>query len=441
MTDLRHFKKYSSGGSSSSNEEDWTLKVINNRYIIIKKLGDGSYASVWMTYDVIDEKYHAIKIGNPGDYRTCLKETNIYNKIRNYKSPYLMNIIRSFDYKNDDEELQHCEIMDLMGYSLYKYIHKNKRIKLDTVINIAKQILTGLDTLHKHKIIHGDVKPENILMTDYHNEQKEFIQNLNIGKLIKNKNLFKDHKYQNKILDEIEKLLEKYDNESESSFSTDQSDYSRENSDEDSDEESEIWSISTTSSIDPDDDSNSETADFPESTSDTKIGQTTMDIKIIDMGGCVVDDHQRKKQIQTVYYMSPEILLRLPYNESSDIWALGCTLYEILTGHILFDPDEFDGNEDRYQLYSITSKLGLLPEEMISNSRYKDIIFSVDKKRIKGFKDINYQDFQQDFFDFLIKENGEKISSEFCDFLIYCLKVNPNNRITAENALALPLFQ
>ena len=73
--------KNSSHNSSSSDdreEENWTLKVLNNRYITIKKLGSGAYASVWLTYDVLGSTYCAAKISNRDDYQTCLKEAKVY---------------------------------------------------------------------------------------------------------------------------------------------------------------------------------------------------------------------------------------------------------------------------------------------------------------------------------------------------------------------------
>ena len=41
--------------------------------------------------------------------------------------------------------------------------------------------------------------------------------------------------------------------------------------------------------------------------------------------------------IGTPYYMSPEIFKNHPYNDKSDVWALGCLLYELLTLKHAFD--------------------------------------------------------------------------------------------------------
>ena len=48
-----------------------------------------------------------------------------------------------------------------------------------------------------------------------------------------------------------------------------------------------------------------------------------------------------KTQIGTPYYMSPEIWANKPYNESSDMWALGCLIYELCALHPPFLGDSF----------------------------------------------------------------------------------------------------
>lgn len=45
--------------------------------------------------------------------------------------------------------------------------------------------------------------------------------------------------------------------------------------------------------------------------------------------------------IGTPYYMSPEIFKNHPYNDKSDVWALGCLLYELLTLKHAFDAQRY----------------------------------------------------------------------------------------------------
>ena len=125
----------------SSGEIDWELEIIKNQYIVLKKLGSGAYATVWLVYNINDLKYYAMKISNCDDYKVCSKETNIYNMIKGFKCDYLMTTINTFDFDFDDN-LYHCQVMELMGNCLYDYI-KLYEFDLENVISMTKQILLG----------------------------------------------------------------------------------------------------------------------------------------------------------------------------------------------------------------------------------------------------------------------------------------------------------
>ena len=45
---------------------------------------------------------------------------------------------------------------------------------------------------------------------------------------------------------------------------------------------------------------------------------------------------EKKNTFQTRYYRSPEVILGLDFNKKIDLWSLGCKLYELVTGKILF---------------------------------------------------------------------------------------------------------
>ena len=50
-----------------------------------------------------------------------------------------------------------------------------------------------------------------------------------------------------------------------------------------------------------------------------------------------------KTQIGTPFYMSPELINSHPYSYKSDVWGLGCVLYEIINGHRAFDAQSLNG--------------------------------------------------------------------------------------------------
>ena len=81
----------------------------------------------------------------------------------------------------------------------------------------------------------------------------------------------------------------------------------------------------------------------------------------------------------TKYYQAPEIVLMGDCKNKVDIWALGCTLYELLTGKILFDPkkDRYH-TEDYNHLKMIIELCGNFKKEYLMTTKFYREFF--DKK-------------------------------------------------------------
>src|SRR6202012_3257444 len=115
----------SSGGLGSDSYIDWQCKILNKKYIMIKKLGYGSYASVWMGFDILDKKFYAVKIHNSEDYNAGKEETNIIKKLNTSKCKHIINLIDSFIHTENDAD-HYCLVMELMACSLEDIIRDKK---------------------------------------------------------------------------------------------------------------------------------------------------------------------------------------------------------------------------------------------------------------------------------------------------------------------------
>jgi serine/threonine-protein kinase SRPK3 len=438
---------------------NWTGKILNDKYVLIKKIGLGSYATVWLSYVFDKQKYVAIKINNRRDVLTAMNEVNNYKTIGKLNNEHLMKTIDIFEHENnyydDDDEVSidnnkhYCIVMELMGLSLYDMLKTNdykKNIKFNNIIDVMKQVLKGLNDLHDNNIIHGDMKPENILVKNSSNKYIEIMKMLDINKLKKRKQIVeKINKHKSKLNSRLDDDTTSLSSSSSdrftdgiSVFSYFSSEYGKiklsdndednEDGDEDNDEDDG----------EDDDEDNDEDEDEDE---DDSYDYSNLRIQIVDYGECQSHAIRKKREIQTCYYKSPEILLGLPYTTSSDMWAFGCTLIELLTQSILFDAYEYEGNTIRHHLYMINCFFGDLPKDMIINSPKKDIFYTKNLRCIKGYDKIEYENnISKIILTIKQKYNLDDVIY-LTDFIKKIFDYNDKTRITAKLSLNHDLFK
>lgn len=469
--------------STSDSSIDWKNKILNKRYIPLKKLDHGAYASVWMSFDTTQTKYCAIKINNTDDEKAGKRETKMYDIFKKYKSSSLMSITDKFDHTTVNG-IHHCCVMDLMACSLYSLIKSKKYysgLNFETVVKIIFQVLKGIANIHGDNIIHGDIKPENILLCGNSNSQIKLFEIINVDKIVsdlkveikletiknrknkqnkQNNNAHMQETYINKLAEKITKKMnldDLYETNTIDNSDDESDDEIKEDSDSNNTSSSEKSSKLTISSCDDDEyidsdsdydsdsDSLSEYDDNLESGDEEIVAPHIIDdikVKISDMGGCLLPHKKRHRHIQTCYYRSPEILLGFDYGIESDMWALGCTIYELLTGKILFNPNDYKGNVKRHHVYLITKKLGSIPIDMVKKSPKRDIFFTANNKLIKGYNSIDFSSTLKTDLENIAEKNKitPLIASYFFDFMLKLFNHDPSKRLTVSEALVHPLF-
>ncbi|CAK9293436.1 unnamed protein product [Gordionus sp. m RMFG-2023] len=137
------------------------------RYEIIDILGQGSFSQVVKAYDHKDQKYMALKIirNKKRFHQQALTEIKLLNNLQN--SLYSSNLDQTVKMMDHFYFRHHlCILFELLGPSLYDMLKKTnfRGFRLDLVKDITRSLLKCLSTLRKHRIIHCDFKPENILV-------------------------------------------------------------------------------------------------------------------------------------------------------------------------------------------------------------------------------------------------------------------------------------
>lgn len=138
---------------------------INDRYQIIRTIGEGGMANVYLAYDTILDRNVAVKILR-GDLATDEKFVRRFKREAIAASSLSHpNIVEMYDVGEDDGK--HFIVMEyLEGRTLKSLIKKRGALTLSEVIDIMLQLTSGLACAHESYIIHRDIKPQNILMLD-----------------------------------------------------------------------------------------------------------------------------------------------------------------------------------------------------------------------------------------------------------------------------------
>ena len=162
----------------------------------------------------------------------------------------------------------------------------------------------------------------------------------------------------------------------------------------------------------------------------------SIEVKICDIGNACWFDYHFSTIIQTRQYRSPEVLIGVNYNETSDIWSLACIVFELVTGDFLFQPekgDTFTKNDDHVAKFIYT--LGKMPKNFAKRGEYYNKFFTKEGKlrRIKNRKFIGLKDILVKKYHF-----KEFEAQSLSDFLLPMLEYYPERRASARELLRHP---
>jgi serine/threonine protein kinase len=195
--------------------------ILNNKYIIHKKLGSGSFGKVYLgqnidTKEMIAIKTEKISVSTSSKhderlspltrefqvYKKLKKEYNIavFETIGKYKSRKdktmldLINIPKIYDFYRDDKELvihdngkKYYEytqymVMELMGLNLEKVFNRNnRRFPYINICSIGYQMIKLIEYVHNIGWLHRDIKPENFVI-GLKNQKKVYLLDFGLSR-------------------------------------------------------------------------------------------------------------------------------------------------------------------------------------------------------------------------------------------------------------------
>ncbi len=138
---------------------------INDRYQIIKSIGEGGMANVYLAYDTILDRNVAVKVLR-GDLAQDEKFVRRFQReALSASSLTHPNIVEVYDV-GEDNGSYYIVMEYIEGKHLKELLKKRGKLTLPEVIDIMMQICDGMAVAHDSYIIHRDIKPQNIMILD-----------------------------------------------------------------------------------------------------------------------------------------------------------------------------------------------------------------------------------------------------------------------------------
>ena len=138
---------------------------INDRYEIIKSIGEGGMANVYLAYDTILDRRVAVKVLR-GDLSNDEKFVRRFQReALSASSLSHPNIVEMYDV-GEDNGLYYIVMEYIEGKTLKQLIKKRGSLTLSEAIDIMLQLTDGISHAHDSYIIHRDLKPQNIMIRE-----------------------------------------------------------------------------------------------------------------------------------------------------------------------------------------------------------------------------------------------------------------------------------
>uniref|UniRef100_A0A1I7U5N5 non-specific serine/threonine protein kinase n=1 Tax=Caenorhabditis tropicalis TaxID=1561998 RepID=A0A1I7U5N5_9PELO len=340
-------------------------QVLGGVQEVVKYLNRGHYSSAWLSKRTDNGAYEVVKVSK-SDPRFAVptrKEIEILKTIQSKKPhPNIVKLLGSFEESNG--QFSHVTmVLEVMGPNLQYAIHSSgKKMHLEVVRRVSKQLLGALKYIHQRGIVHMDIKPNNIMLA---------ITNADVARLAANNN----------------PAYEIYD-------------------------------------------------------MDITNPSANIVAKLADFGLSFDKSEPARRRVPpTCPYRGPETFLTELADTYTDMWSMGCVIFEMLVGSILFDCSQYRDNPQHPFVHfgMLNVILGAVPKapyEANLRPEFRDIFDEYGNVRLPP-RTIGSPFFGIGLFNKLSIDD----SNEFSQLMDMFFKYDMTGRVTAEQALAHNFLQ
>jgi len=148
-------------------QEHHTLigKTLGNRYRILREIGSGGMAWVYLAEDIKDNELVAVKVLYPqfGEDLSYIQRFNREAKLASTLTD--PHIVRVLDY-GADRDVYYLVMEYIEGQNLREVLTDKAHFQWREALEIIDQLATALEHAHPHGVVHRDIKPQNMMLTD-----------------------------------------------------------------------------------------------------------------------------------------------------------------------------------------------------------------------------------------------------------------------------------
>lgn len=145
--------------------------MFTDRFQKLNKIGEGTYGVVYkakdkLTGDILALKKIRLEAEDEGIPSTAIREIALLKQLQH------PNIVRLYDVVHTEKRL--TLVFEFLDQDLKKYLdtHADKGIQAFTIKSFLFQLLSGINYCHKNRVLHRDLKPQNLLINIQHGQLK-----------------------------------------------------------------------------------------------------------------------------------------------------------------------------------------------------------------------------------------------------------------------------
>ncbi|KAI0020876.1 kinase-like domain-containing protein [Xylariomycetidae sp. FL0641] len=145
--------------------------ILDRRFQVIHKLGAGGYATVWLCYDIDNEKWRAVKViraqaslheRQAEHFMKSIREEEGFDPAE-WEAAHIVLPLEYFWLEGPNGK-HLCEVLPVLGPSLdYDWENILRKAEPVTFKRLLRQVVEGLQYLHSKGIVHGDLRTSNVL--------------------------------------------------------------------------------------------------------------------------------------------------------------------------------------------------------------------------------------------------------------------------------------